>query len=237
MKIYCINLERSKERRRNMQAQFDKLSLPVEFINAIDGRALSNGEVAEVYSKWRTRFCSGKGLSRGEIGCALSHIEFYKRVIADNSPGFVFEDDVELGGEVKNALAKIELFLSNAKAPCLIQLPGLNRDMPQNAEGDIVKVSIAMGTYAYGVNPAAAELLLKSFSPIKFPIDYYGHLIKHYGLNFYVFIDKTISVDMVSESTVGMDRFKTYKGIGLMCYKLWRLIGKTIDGILTGMNL
>ncbi len=217
-----------------MQAQFERLSLPFEFINAIDGRELTDGEITAVYSKWRTRFCNGKGLMRGEIGCALSHIEFYRRVVADNAPGFVFEDDVELTLAVKSVLNDIEMFLAGCKKPCLVQLPGLERDLPhdvkKNSGENFAMASSAMGTYAYGVNQPAAKLLLKAFSPIKFPIDYYRHLIKHYGLDFYVYRQKVISVDMESESTIGAERFSVHKGIGLLCYKLWRLVGKTIDG-------
>lgn len=237
MKIYCINLERSQDRRRKMQSQFDRLLIPFEFINAVDGRTLSDEKIATVYDKWRTRFCHGKDLSRGEIGCVLSHIEFYRKVIADNAPGFLFEDDVKLDSDVKGALEKISLFLAAAKSPCLVQLPGLDRDMPQhkgNCSSDaFVRVLSAMGAYAYGVNPLGAALLLDAFSPIKFPSDYYRHLIRYYGLNFYVYNRRVISVDMVSESTVGIDRFKidamVKSGIGLMCYKLWRFIGKVID--------
>ena len=226
-----------------MQAQFDRLSLSAEFVSAIDGRSLSEAEVAEVYSKWRTRFCSGKGLSRGEIGCALSHIEFFRRVIANNVPGFVFEDDVELSREVAPSISKVEEFLSDHIEPCLVQLPGLDRDMPhcvgERDSGDFIKVSRAMGAYAYGLNPAGAALLLKAFSPIKCPIDYYRYLIAHYGLSFYVYNKRTISVDMVSESTVGLDRFsvdnKVKGNVGQICYKLWRVFGKTIDGVLRVM--
>lgn len=238
MKIYCINLERSIARRQNMQAQFERLSIPFEFINAVDGLALSDKEIATVYDKWRTRFCHGKDLSRGEIGCVLSHIEFYRRVIADNAPGFLFEDDVNLGPDVKGVLKKLSSFLAEATEPCLVQLPGLERDMPHYSynysSGTFVRVASAMGAYAYGVNPQCAMLLLNAFSPIKFPSDYYGHLVRYYGLNFYVYNSKTISVDMVSDSTVGADRFKVdamvKNGIGFICYKLWRFIGKIIDG-------
>lgn len=236
MMLYCINLEHSIDRRSRMQGEFGREGLGFEFLPAIDGRVLAQLKIKTAYSKWRTRFCYGRGLSRGEIGCALSHIEFYKRVIANNAPGFVFEDDVELGAEVKDVLEQVDSFLANTNEPCLVQVPGLMRDMPQNSEGDFVKVSGAMGTYAYGVNPSAAALLLKAFSPIKFPIDYYGYLIKHYGLNFYVYNGMPISVDMVSESTVGTDRFKVdvvvRNVIGLIFYKLWRLFGKSIDVLL-----
>lgn len=216
-----------------MQAQFERLSLPFEFINAIDGRELTDDEITAVYSKWRTRFCYGKGLMRGEIGCALSHIEFYRRVVTDNAPGFVFEDDVELTLSVKSAVDNVETFLAGCKEPCLVQLPGLERDLPHDVNKcsgeSFAKAFSAMGTYAYGVNQSAAKLLLKAFTPIKFPIDYYRHLIRYYGLDFYVYKQKVISVDMESESTIGAERFSVHKGIGLVCYKLWRLFGKTID--------
>lgn len=241
MKIYCINLERSVERRQNMQTQFERQSLPFEFINAVDGRLLSENQLAAVYSKWRTRLCHGKDLSRGEIGCVLSHMEFYCRVMENNASGFVFEDDVELTADVKSALEEVESFLDNAKEPCLVQLPGLERDLPHCKENcptdSFIKVSSAMGTYAYGVNSTAAALLLKAFSPIKFPIDYYGYLVKHYGLNFYVYSSKAIAVDMDTESMVGKDRFRTYKGVEWLFYKAWRLVGKTIDRLLTGFGL
>ncbi len=236
MKIYCINLERSVERRYNMQVQFERLSLPFEFIHATDGRELTESEISAVYNKWRTRFCHGRGLTRGEIGCALSHIECFRRVVADNSPAFVFEDDVELMLSVKSALSEVSTFLIENKEPCLVQLPGLERDLPHGRnsshEETCVKVNSAIGNYAYGINPAAASLLMKAFKPIKFPIDYYRYLIKHYKLNFYVYNLKTITVDMESESTIGMDRFSVYKGMGFIGYKLWRLVGKTLDGVL-----
>ena len=236
MRVFVINLARSVERHQTMQSQFERLSLPFEFISAVDGRELSNSEIAAVYSKWRTRFCNGKGLSRGEIGCALSHIKFWQLVLAETSPGFVFEDDVQLGPDVKCALNEAEAFLVHTKDPCLVQLPGLDRDIPcigkECPEDKFIKVVSAMGAYAYGINPAGAALLVRTFSPIKFPIDYYRHLIRHYGLNFYVYNRQVISVDMVSESTVGVDRFKTYNGIGWVFYKFWRLVGKLIDGFI-----
>lgn len=240
MRVFVINLARSVERRRKMQSQFERLSLPFEFINAVDGRGLSNSEIAAVYSKWRARLCHGRGLSRGEIGCTLSHIKFWRRVVAENSSGFVFEDDVQLGPDVKCALNEVEVFLAHTKDPCLVQLPGLDRDIPcigkECQEDKFIKVTSAMGAYAYGVNPAGAALLVKTFSPIKFPIDHYRHLIKHYGVNFYVYNRQVISVDMVSESTVGVERFKTYNGISWVCYKLWRLVGMLIDGLIRAVE-
>lgn len=219
-----------------MQAQFNRLALPVEFIEAVDGRQLSQKEIANVYSKWRARFCHGKGLSRGEIGCALSHLKFYRNVLQEGTAGFVFEDDVELGDHIKKVLGEIENFLLTRTVPTLVQLPGLERDLPLcvgvGNKHNFINVFAPIGAYAYGINSSAAELLLDVFNPIKCPIDYYRYLIRHYGLEMFVYSEKIVSVDIESESTVGLERFKTYKGFRWICFKVWRIIGKTIDSFL-----
>lgn len=240
MKIYCINLARSKERRMKMSSQFERLAMPVEFISAVDGRELTDSQVSAIYSKWRTRLCHGRDLTRGEIGCTLSHMDFYRMVSERNESGFVFEDDVELTADIIVALERVDSFLKASKEPCLVQLPGLNRDFPKSnnigSDDAFVKVLSAMGAYAYGLNPEAAILLLRAFTPIRFPVDDYGYLVKHWGLNLYVYNRKVVSVDIVGESTVGEERFKSYKGAGLLFYKVWRLVGKTID-IFFGMRI
>lgn len=236
MKIYCVNLRRSELRRKNMQTQFNRFAMPFEFIDAVDGCLLSQKEISKVYSKWRARFCHGKGLSRGEIGCALSHLKFYRNVLKEGAAGFVFEDDVELGDNIKKALGEIEDFLAFRTTPTLVQLPGLERDLPHRAgvkeKDNFIKVINPTGAYAYGINSSAAELLLDVFNPIKCPIDYYRYLIRHYGLEVFAYSEKMVSVDMESESTIGLERFKTYKGIRWICFKVWRIIGKTLDGVL-----
>ena len=219
-----------------MQTQFNRFAMPFEFIDAVDGCLLSQKEISKVYSKWRARFCHGKGLSRGEIGCALSHLKFYRNVLKEGAAGFVFEDDVELGDNIKKALGEIEDFLAFRTTPTLVQLPGLERDLPHRAgvkeKDNFIKVINPTGTYAYGINSSAAELLLDVFNPIKCPIDYYRYLIRHYGLEVFAYSEKMVSVDMESESTIGLERFKTYKGIRWICFKVWRIIGKTLDGVL-----
>lgn len=233
MKIYVINLERSAGRRLAMQSQFDRLELPFEFINAVDGGAVETKRLAEVYGKWRTRFCLGRDLTRGEIGCALSHVLFYREISRSGCSGFVFEDDVELSDLAAPALAEIESFLAGSKTPCLVRLPGLERDLPRDASGSgmpgFVKVPSAMGTYAYGVNPAAADLLLKAFAPISFAIDDYRRLVDFYGLDLYVYGTRVVSVDTKTKSTIGNDRFSPKRGLGSLICKFCRVLGIAAD--------
>lgn len=235
MKIYCINLKRSTKRRAKMSAELEKLGLPYEFIDAVDGRTLSSDERAAAYSSWHTRFRHGKDLTPGELGCAMSHIKFFQKIIETNEVGFVLEDDVAFWDGARAAFEKAEKFLREAKGSTLVQLPGLERDVKhgKDGQGDFVKVPSAMGAYAYGINPAAAKLLLKVFTPIKMPIDKYDYLIKHYGLNFFVYSEIVLNVDMEGESTVGQDRFVSFAGMKKLVYKMWRCFGVLLDVLLS----
>lgn len=230
MKVYCINLPRDVERRAKMEGELKKLSIPVEFIKGVDGRRLTNEELKKVYAKWRTRFRHGKDLSRGEIGCALSHVKIYDEVLKGaDEVGMVFEDDVSFRDGAFDALHKVEGFLKATNDPAIVQLPGLERDLPQGDATEIIPVKSAMGTYAYAINRAGAELLKKEFSPVKMPIDKYSYLIKHYGLKFYVYSKIVLSVDMEGESSVGKDRFIKMSALVMILYKVWRAIGVLID--------
>lgn len=230
MKIYCVNLKRSHERRKAMEAQFAKYGLEHEFIEAVDGSQLTDEYVRKVYSLWRTRFRRGKGLSRGEIGCALSHIGIWKRVIADGEPVIVFEDDITFCDEIKDGLSKIVAYLATAREPALVKMsgwPGGNTET-----GEFIAENYLTGTYAYGLNAAAASLLLAAYTPIKGQIDHYCYMVRHFGLKL-VSYDRTI-VKLIadSESTIGEGRFgRPSRGMRLL-FGVWRLLGKTIDRLL-----
>lgn len=231
MKIYCINLPRDVERRAKMEGELKKLSIPAEFIEGVDGRKLAGEELKKVYAKWRTRFRHGKSLSRGEIGCALSHVKIYDEVLKGaDEVGIVFEDDVSFEEGILDALHEVEGFLKATNNPTIVQLPGLERDLRQGGAAEMIAVKSAMGTYAYALNRAGAELLKKEFSPVKMPIDKYSYLIKHYGLKFYVYPKVVLSVDMEGESSVGKDRFIKMSAPVMVLYKAWRVIGVLIDG-------
>lgn len=238
MKAYFINLPRDVERRAKMEGELKKLSIPVEFIEGVDGRRLTSEELKKVYAKWRTRFRHGKDLSRGEIGCALSHLKFYDEVInGADEVGMIVEDDVSFGDGILDALHEVEDFLKSTKEPSIVQLPGLKRDLPHDEATEMIPVKSAMGTYAYAINRAGAELLKREFSPVKMPIDRYNYLIKYCGLKFYVYPKMVLSVDMDGESSVGQDRFIKMGLMMMILYKVWRVVGVLIDRVLLQMSV
>ena len=71
--IFVINLKRSPHRRELIKASLDSIGLPFEFFDAIDGLELSDSEVAKVYDDATRIRLRGKGLSKTEVACYLSH--------------------------------------------------------------------------------------------------------------------------------------------------------------------
>lgn len=81
MKTYVVNLARSIDRRVYMENLLKTYSnLDVEFIDAVDGRIMSEGECNESFDIKRFAKEMLKEVRPGEIGCTLSHQNVIKRL-------------------------------------------------------------------------------------------------------------------------------------------------------------
>lgn len=77
--IYCINLERRIDRKKQVQEEFSKIGLDFKFFNGIDGHLL------KVNSK----------IKPGHVGCVMSHLNLYKHLKNHEGNTFMItEDDV-----------------------------------------------------------------------------------------------------------------------------------------------
>src|SRR5215813_8278562 len=94
-KFVCISLKSAIARRALMQQQFDKLGLDVEFFAAIQPASdLSDVSAYDAATRMR-RY--GRPMSRGEVGCFLSHREVWKQLVASDLHAMcVMEDDIQL---------------------------------------------------------------------------------------------------------------------------------------------
>ena len=121
-KIYCINLDRSPDRWRFMQEQFDGLGLEYERIAAVDGRTLTADRLPEVAVM--ERVAEVKDLTPNMIGAVLSHVKAYRRFLEDGAETAVFmEDDVELLHGFAEALPAVAAALP-AQAAALLYFHG-----------------------------------------------------------------------------------------------------------------
>ena len=125
--IYCLNLERSKDRRLAMEKQFEHEELDVEFFKACDGKAM------------------GKD---GIFGCAQSHINIWKDIVSKGYENvLILEDDVFLEKDFKRYLEVLEppekwdILYLGASAPIL----------GKKSEGHFTQCK-TMGGFAYILN-------------------------------------------------------------------------------------
>ncbi len=101
MKIYLINLDRSRERLVRMTERFRSLNLGIARVPAVDGRALPRDQIEQFLLKRRSR-----RWNYGEIGCFLSHMNCWKALINSDEPYCaIFEDDAFLSSELTALLS------------------------------------------------------------------------------------------------------------------------------------
>ncbi|NDL01285.1 glycosyltransferase family 25 protein [Photorhabdus bodei] len=100
MKIFIVNLKKDIERKKSIQHQSEKLELDVEFIEAVNGRELSQDEIK--------LFCPDfhkSSMTLGELGCSLSHLKIYEKMVKENIQlALIMEDDAEIGRDIREIL-------------------------------------------------------------------------------------------------------------------------------------
>ncbi len=93
--FWVISLEAARNRRDFVARGFADLRIPFDVIEAVDGLRLTADDRRR-YSQWRSLFHVGRGLTAGELGCALSHLDAYQRMVEERIPEVVIlEDDVQ----------------------------------------------------------------------------------------------------------------------------------------------
>jgi glycosyl transferase family 25 len=182
--VFVISLDFSVERRKNSIDQLNRLGVSYQIVDAYDGSHISDYDILNnpEYGLWemgsRTRH-----LNKGEIGCVLSHLQIYRKMVKENiEAACILEDDTILQNEFKDFLIpenldnlhwdlfylghhsrfskkeawsknKQELKLKNFSAGEPIELPG--------------------GSYGYIIKCRAAAEILKHAYPIRKSLDHY----------------------------------------------------------------
>src|SRR5256885_4141319 len=91
---YVFNRAGNTRRMEGSARQLGAQGIAWRRMDAVDGRALSNAEIARVYDARRNARSGKHPLVAPEIGCYLSHIAAWRAVAEGSAPGgFIFEDD------------------------------------------------------------------------------------------------------------------------------------------------
>lgn len=212
MKIFIINLESDIERKYSMLQQASSLGLDVEIIKAVNGKQLSKDEVMKL-----SRDFYSNGMTLGELGCSLSHLSVYQRIVDENIPlALIMEDDVEINKNIFYVLRALDKL--NAKNPNKSNVILLNKTteyidtFKKNITGPyyLVNVIEAAGTYGYVINNYAAQCLLDFLQPVWLEADKWRFLNERRIIKVKAVIPPVIStMPLYIQSNLELERKKT----------------------------
>ncbi len=93
--IFVISLKRRTDRLRHMRALLAARGLEAEFVEAVDGMALT-AEQRALYDRQRALNVYGADMNPAEIGCHLSHLKVYQLIVERGvDTALVLEDDID----------------------------------------------------------------------------------------------------------------------------------------------
>ncbi len=165
MKGYVINLKRREDRLDKFKDNIinNLNGIDIEVIEAVDGKEIRfDDEMKKRINPWNFKFLNEDRL-RGVVGCCLSHLKVYEKMIQDNIDHcIVFEDDCDfINEEVKNNAIDI---LSQVKIPNNYGIIFLNNSFykGKNYDDNLIELTkFNNTTEAYIINRKYAEILYK----------------------------------------------------------------------------
>ncbi|MDO4694454.1 MAG: glycosyltransferase family 25 protein [Eikenella sp.] len=204
--VYIISLADETKRREHMHGQCRRFGLAAVFIDAVDMRQASQADIERLSAKpMHRKPKKQRWLSRGEVGCALSHHRVYEAVCAQAEPyALVLEDDAEF---IRNPLPLLDegyLNALSAQYPFDVLIVGYVKTLPQqlpyyyrrlpvkyraamDADGGTVRfgtpwAQYGCGAVAYIVSCAGAEKLRRATQTPCVPADDWLYFEQHHGL-------------------------------------------------------
>jgi len=176
-KVYIINLDSSVDRWEQISSQCDQLGIEYERVSAVRGSELTKQEKAEVYDLSTNLAKYDKRLNDGEIGCYLSHIKCWKKIVEEELDfALILEDDASLREKIKECIAQFSLMDSSGWD--YIKLFHRKRLKLKVASLDLDKgvqlhkvAKLPASTCSQFVSQVGAKKLLKHSFPIARPVD------------------------------------------------------------------
>lgn len=187
--VLLINLERSTQRRSQMEARLRVVGLDYQILSAVDGVA-EQGSLHPTVNAPAFRWHTGRDALPGEMGCYHSHLKAWQALLDSNHRFLlVLEDDIVFHPDFAQALSTA---LRGAEHWDMLKLAKIRAKLPicQGQLGDYqlnAYIGAATGFGAYLIQREIAQRLLPQMLPIRAPIDreleqIHLHDIRHFGL-------------------------------------------------------
>ncbi|MFQ6341885.1 glycosyltransferase family 25 protein [Campylobacter sp. VTCC 70190] len=220
MKIFIINLERSKDRRQVMQERIDILftkypslkdKLEFIFFQAVDGGG--DKQELEKFEKHFTPlakiYAGGEGMSSPEKACFASHYLLWKKCLELDEKIIILEDDVEFADEIVEHIDKIAAMTYEC-----VRFNYKKGKIAYYIEENIglVLKNNSFGAFAYFLNPKGAQKLLAKAKKWYFPVDYHLDIFYYHGV-WHLMYDIAIFKATSAKTTIHNAKLKLYEKI------------------------
>ena len=229
MQVFVINLDKNTDRLEFMNSQLETVVLEYERVSAVYGVDLSKEELRHSYSAFRAFCAMGRRLRAGEIGCALSHCEVYRRMASRNIQiALVLEDDVIINDFIPTVIKNVESYCDVSK-PQVILLSA--HGIPNRREECCVE-RIHGGACAdgYVITLPAARQILKANTPVVSVVDKWRRWERLMHIEMYRAWPTTVSQDNDRFGTdINDGTIRVRHGVNFVLHKISRLFGCTID--------
>jgi len=167
--VFVINLPHRTDKKEHMLRQSEALGIPLTIMEAVNGNQLSDRQIQENVHDYPA--CS---LSKGVIGCALSHIKVYKKMVDEGIPlALVLEDDALMGSNLKKVLEAIHALDRNEEAMVYLLSSHYYKPYGTPLVGKYSLHRYMDGSQAHGyvLNLKAAQSLSKHLLPVLWEAD------------------------------------------------------------------
>lgn len=225
--IFVINLKTSGERRTACDAQLTRVGLTPTFVEAVDGRTMSDAEIAAIVDEPGRLRRAPKPLSKAEVGCYLSHLAVLETIVAQDLPqALVMEDDLLAGEELAAVLAALaekvlppyEMIKLGISEP---QVKPFTPIVPLTEASTLVRHhNVVNSNLAYVITRQGAERFLRYGRPIRYPVDVAMNRSWRHGLDILGVRPWPVLPNPAFNSTIGQDRFEN---------PAWTPLGRRIE--------
>lgn len=234
-KMFVINMYASRESWLNISFKLDALNLPYEYIDGIDASRLSSDGVSKHYSYLKNKKLFSRPLLVGEIGCHISHITCWLKIVRQNlDSGIVLEDDAILSEKFSSVIRFLQEHSFEWNF-IRLQLETKNRILYSQKKfleflfNEYIRIFDS--TLAYAVNISMARRLVFELLPFGCTADSNSHLYYKYGINVLTIIPPVvfpwgIGTDRVSDAKL---KVKNFYPFSRQVFQLKSYIGKLLQ--------
>lgn len=200
---FVVNLIRRTDRKEAVEIALDKHDIDYEFFEAVDGTSLKvTDEIINLFKG------NDFGSTRGVIGCALSHLTLWKRLVNEEAPFYtIFEDDIHPRDDFSERFKYVK---NNMKGDIIFLGYHSRNTNIRSEKSDPPLISLPLdayigGFFAYIITLEGAKKLLNyiNINGIKHGIDYLIKIIP--GFESYVLQPHCVYSDWVMSTDSPVD--------------------------------